>query len=362
MDEANQQTALYSSEEISIKEFIHKVNKVWYFLLSKWRVILISGVIGAGVGLTYAIRSSAVYKAEFSFALDDDRSSSGGLGAAMGLASQFGLDLGNGNAGGAFSGDNLLELMKSRSMVEASLLTEVNVKGKKQTLAELYIDFNKIREQWKDKQLNNIHFLAGINRSEFTLQQDSVLAILYKNVVTDNLSVARLNNKVSIISIIVNSKNELFSKYFAEVLSKTVSDFYINTKTKKAVQNVAILQRQTDSVRRELNIALAGVASSVDINPNANPALQILRVPSQRRQVDVQANQAILTQLVANLEMSKISLRKETPLIQVIDKPILPLPKEKVGKLKGIILGGVILGFLATLIILIRKMFKIMLS
>jgi hypothetical protein len=137
-----------------------------------------------------------------------------------------------------------------------------------------------------------------------------------------------------------------------------VSDFYVNTKTKKSVQNVAILQRQTDSVRRELNAAITGVASSVDVNPNANPALQILRAPSQKRQVDVQANQAILTQLVANLEISKVSLRKETPLIQVIDRPILPLEKEKLGKLRGMIIGGIIGGFLAIFIIIVKKMFK----
>ena len=80
-----------------------------------------------------------VYKAELSFALQDDKSSGGGFSSALGLASQFGIDLGGGRAGGEFSGNNLLELMKSRSMVEKTLLTTVNVKGKTETLADLYI-------------------------------------------------------------------------------------------------------------------------------------------------------------------------------------------------------------------------------
>ncbi len=101
----------------------------------------------------------------------------------------------------------------------------------------------------------------------------------------------------------------------------------------------------SDSVRRALNLAITGVASSVDANPNTNPARQVLRVPSQSRQVDVQANQAILTELVKNLEISKVSLRKETPLIQVIDRPILPLEKEKLGKLRGLLTGGLLGGF-----------------
>jgi hypothetical protein len=42
----------------------------------------------------------------------------------------------------------------------------------------------------------------------------------------------------------------------------------------------------------------------------------------------------------------------------VIDRPILPLPKEKFGKAKGILLGGVLAGFLTVLGLLIRKIFK----
>jgi hypothetical protein len=52
--------------------------------------------------------------------------------------------------------------------------------------------------------------------------------------------------------------------------------------------------------------------------------------------VDVQAN--TLTELV-NSGLAKVTLRKETPLIQIIDRPILPLAKERFGKAKGIVLG-----------------------
>ncbi len=65
--------------------------------------------------LTYAWSKKPIYKAELSFALQDEKSG-GGLDSALGLASQFGIDLDGGGAGGEFSGDNLLELMKSRSI------------------------------------------------------------------------------------------------------------------------------------------------------------------------------------------------------------------------------------------------------
>jgi uncharacterized protein involved in exopolysaccharide biosynthesis len=61
---------------------------------------------------------------------------------------------------------------------------------------------------------------------------------------------------------------------------------------------------------------------------------------------------------VKNLELSKLSLRKETPLIQVIDKPILPLPVEKFGKSRGIMMGGFLAGFLVVCGLIARRMFR----
>jgi hypothetical protein len=350
---------LNNSDEISLKELILKMQEWWRYLLSKWVVILVAGIIGGAIGLTYAWSQKPVYKAELSFALQDEKSGGGGLGSALGLASQFGIDLGGGGGGSEFSGDNLLELMKSRSMVEKALLTSVTVTSKKETLAEYYIDFNKIRDGWKGKpELENIHFLPNADRSKFTLKQDSILGVFHNVLIANNLTVDKLDKKLSIITLSVKSTNELFSKYFTEVLAKVVSDFYVQTKTEKATKNVAILQRQTDSVRRALYGAISGVATSIDAAPNPNPSLQTLHVPSQRRQVDVQANTVILGELVKNLEMAKMSLLQETPLIQVIDRPILPLEKERFGKLKGLILGGITIGFISVIFILFRRLFQ----
>jgi uncharacterized protein involved in exopolysaccharide biosynthesis len=188
--------------------------------------------------------------------------------------------------------------------------------------------------------------------------KDSILKDFYKKIITTDLVVTKRDKKLSIISLTVASRSENFSKLFAEVLTKNVSEFYIQTKTTKSVQNVNILQHQTDSVRRSLNAAIAGVATNIDANPNANPALQLLRVPSKRKEIDVQANQAILTELVKNLELSKMSLRKETPLIQVIDRPTYPLEVKQVGKLQSFLVGSLLAGTLSIISLLLIKFYR----
>jgi hypothetical protein len=346
-----------ANEEMSLKELLVNI-KEWYgYLLSKWKIILLAGIIGAFLGIVYSIYKKPIYKATLSFALEDEKGG-GGLGSAIGLASTLGLDLG-GNAGGMFAGANLTELFKSRSMVEKTLLSPVTLNGKTISLAEMYIQNNKWRENWNERpNLKNIQFLPNQQRKGFTRMQDSILGSIYGTLSKSGLTVALKDKKVSIITMEVSSTNELFSKYFCEALAKQVGEFYVDTKSKKARINMDILEHQSDSIRGELNGAITGVAIANDNTFNLNPALNVRRAPSARRQVDVQANTAILTELVKQTELAKVTLRRETPLIQIIDRPILPLEKERFGKLKGIILGGFIFGFLAAAFLLAKRIFK----
>jgi len=345
------------SDEISLKELLQKGKEWWNYLFSQWKIILIAGVIGAALGIAYSFIKKPIYTATLSFALEDEKSG-GGLGGALGLASSFGFDLGGGG-GSIFTGSNLTELFKSRTMVEKTLLTPVTVNGKVISLAEMYIQNNKWRGKWNDNpKFKNIYFLPNGKRDYFTRVHDSILGIIYQNLSKTSLSVAQRDKKIAIISMDVASNNELFSLYFCEALAREVGKFYVDTKSKKARTNMEILERQVDSVRAELNGAIAGVAIANDNTFNLNPALNVRRVPSARRQVDVQANTAILTELVKQSELAKVTLRKETPLIQVIDKPILPLAKEKFGKLKGLVVGGFLFGFLAFLYLIVKKVIR----
>ena len=351
------------SDEVSIKELLLKLKSWVHYLKSKWVPIFVFGVLGATLGVTYAFLKKPIYTASLTFVLDDEKAGTNGLSGALGLASSFGFDLGGVSGGSVFSGSNVIELMKSRSLVEKALLTTVTINQKEQTLANYYIEFNKLNKDWGERpELKNLKFETFSDRSRFTLQQDSILEKLYEQIAGPNglgiLSVSQKDKKVSIITVDVQSKSELFSKYFTESLAKVVSDFYIETKTKKAKYNYEILQKQTDSIRNELNMAINGVAEATDNTYNLNPALNVKRAASSKRQVDVQANTAILTQLVANLEMAKVTLRKETPLIQVIDKPILPLRKDKPSKAISLIFGGVIGSILCLLVIIIKRFLR----
>ena len=345
------------TDEISLKELIQKIKEWIGYLKTQWKIIFGVAALGAIIGFTYASFQKPAYSATTTFVLEEDKGG-GGLSGAMGLASSFGLDLGGGG-GGLFTSSNIIELMKSRLVVEKTLLNPVQVGGKEMSLADYYIQINELKDAWSKKPaLANINFPANADRTKFSLEQDSILQVISAGLTKNNLTIAQKDKKVSIISLTVKSENELFSKLLCEQLLKETSDFYIETKSKKARLNVEILQHQADSIRAELNSAITGVAAASDNVYNLNPALNVKRTPSTRRQVDVQANTAILTQLVAQLELSKVSLRKETPLVQLIDRPILPLEKEKLGRIKSFVLGGFLAGFLTVLYLVFGQLYK----
>lgn len=342
------------NEELSLKKVLEKAKEWQSYLFSQGKIIILTFIIGGLLGLTYSFIRKPIYTATLTFALEDEKSA-GGFSGATSLANSFGFDIGI-DGGGIFTKSNLTVLFKSRLMVEQTLLTPVKENGKVISLAEMFIQNKNWRKKWNKKpEFKNIQFPPGSNRVNFTRVHDSILGEIYQDLYKKGLAVAQKDTKISVISVDVFSTNEKFAKYFAEALSKNVSDFYIKTKSKKAKMNMEILKMQTDSVRGILNGSITSVAIANDNVFGLNQAMNVRRAPSIRKQVDVQANTLILTELVKQTELAKVNLRKETPLIQVIDRPIFPLPNDSFSKLLYALIGGFTAGFLLVFSLVIKR-------
>jgi len=164
-----------------------------------------------------------------------------------------------------------------------------------------------------------------------------------------------MDRRLNIIAATLTDTDELFAKNFVEQLVNNVIQYYTNFKVQKARQNVQILQRQTDSVRSLVSGSIVSIAATNDLN--INPLRELPRANIQRKNIDVQVNTALYGELVRNLELSTMALRRETPSIQLIDTPILPLDKKKMGKVRGAVVFGFIGGSLALAFFIIRKFF-----
>lgn len=327
------------NKKIELKDIIHYFRKVWQQLLSKWLIVLIFGFSGALIGISLSFIIKPKYKASLSFALVDKSSYSSGL---ANLASSLGLSSMLGGSSDTFSGDNLIEIIKSKHVIEKTLLSAVNFEGEDKTLADLYIQLKKIDKKWHksdNPELRNLNFPIDQERESFSRTQDSVLASISQSFIKrDELQIERKDKKTDIVNVDFISINEKFSKLFVEHLIAQTYDFYKNTKIAQSKGNINLIQHAADSIKELYESALYASASVAQTN--INRASQLALVPRLKEEYNVQLYGSVYSEVLKNLETAKLEMARETPIFQIIDKPIYPLKKIRIGKLKGLVFGG----------------------
>jgi uncharacterized protein involved in exopolysaccharide biosynthesis len=309
-----------------------------------WRrkfLIIIIVLIGGVGGAMYNYYKDAKYTAKLTFALDEE-----GVNSYANIAEQFGISL-ESNAGGAFKGENLLELFKSRYIIEKTLLAEGELKSKNDLLINFLLDIEY------PKKFSNAGFAVGKPTS---LYQDSIINVVHESIVKDMLDVSRIDKRLIYVNVSVSSKNPAFSKLLVEKLLDNVIQYYVETKTKKAKKNVDVMHRELDSVKGLMTGAIYQSARGTDLN--VNPLKQIVRAPIQKSTAEAQVYVIAYGEIMKNLELAKLNLLKETPLVQVIDRPVLPLKKEKKGRLSGLITWGFITFLFVLCFFYIRFLFN----
>jgi hypothetical protein len=322
---------------------------VFIKLLQKWWLFLIVGLLAGLVGIYYASRQKLLYKSSLTFALDG--SSDGSMSAAMSLASQFGLNMGSGKA--VFSGDNILEIMKSRSMVEKALLSIDTFENKPYTFIEYFLQQNQLPKSQERK----IHFPVNQPRSSFSYSQDSLLFDCYNNFVQSYIIADKPDRKYDIYEVNVLNPNEKFTKDFTDSLVAQTNYFYTTICTNKAKQTLDILERRVAMMKGKVNSSIGNRAESQDIN--LNPAFSAAEVPVLKEQANIQVYSAAYAEMFKNLEIARYQYLKQIPLMQIIDGANYPMMKVKMSKLKAAILFSFVACFITALVLWVSILLKL---
>ena len=349
MSELQQQAP--ASDEISLKELILK-GKEWFAYLwgYKWRILL-AGLFGGALGFVYAkYFSKPTYTATVSFTLE--QKGSGGAGALGGLASSLGLGDVGGSSSGMFGGENVLHLMKSNRIIHQSLKeAQPDLKG--DHLLNAYLK-NHFEEPLKEKKIEL--FAEDLDSVTFTRAQDSLLLLITKNIREEQLVAERQDKKTSIINLEVKDGNEEWAYLFSKALVKNAIDLYLEIKVGKLMRTEQELTQKKDSIRGLLDGSITTLAYETDLN--SHTPLMRYKTNQAKKQIDVEVLKSMYGSVIQNLEITKMQRAQEEPIIEIIDAPILPLGMEKFGKVKGIVIGGFLAGFLIIGWLVFWRLFK----
>lgn len=293
----------------------------------KWLIYILLILISFSL-VYYFFLQKPKYEASTTFILEEKSSSMGG--GLSGLASQIGVDLGGlTGSSGLFAGDNILDIIRSRSIIEKVLVSKVDsTKGAQSaTLMDLYIHWNQLQKKWANKAgLANINYLNYSNKNSSRLQ-DSVLFVVYEKINKNNLIVERANKKGSIFEVKTIVGNEVFAKLFTERLVMETIKMYLDIKTGTATRNIQRLENRADSLMNLLNSKSFRSATLQVLD--ANIAYKTSTVPVEVSQREKTVTYALYTEVVKNLEASRMALAGQTPVINLLDNAKYPLEDKR---------------------------------
>ncbi len=312
------------------------LTRIFRIILKRWWLFLVVALIGGSTGYGYAKSKKPVYESYLSFALDEGGSEGGG-GAAMGLAAQLGISLGG--AQDIFTGDNILEIMASRRVIENVLLSVDTFNNKPMTLIEFYIE-NNLKNNPSVNSQPGIHFYPGEVRSNFSYAKDSVLYKTFLEFKNFHITARRPDKRLNLCELLVTSNSEQFSKIFTDKLIFQTNQFYTEIRSKKAKETLDILEKRVPDMKGKLDATISSRATIEDAN--LNTAFSSAQVPLLKQQSSTQVYGAAYAEMFKNLEMARFQYLKSIPLMQIIDAADYPMKKIETSKLKTTVIFSVI--------------------
>ena len=352
--------------------WIVKIKKV---ISANFKIVLMVVCVGAALGLAYSIFKPVRYNAEITFSVEDSKSIGGGLLSSLG--GSIGMDIGSltGSGNGVLSGDNVLSLLKSKSMMAECLKSPypvtnnngvtttnkiVSKDSNKQaaaanyTIADRYADVYGLREKWAgNEKIGRVIYFGQPDQN--VRLQDSLLKLIIKRIEEKELSVVKPDKKLSFFNIAINTKDELMSLLITQRIIKIATDFYVDAKVGRLKNNINRLEKRTDSISNLLNQQTYSATEDARLLLNVNPADINAPVYSEISQRDKMVLTTIYAELMKNLEVSKAALIQETPTVQIVDQTGFPLERIETKWYEGIFLGAILSLLAITSLLLFRQ-------
>ncbi len=314
----------------------YQVGKVWVNLFDRFKglknqgkQIMLTGVVFGLFGLGYSFLKKPTYLARVNFVIEENKQNAGGLFSA--LAGQIGVDLSSlSGISGILAGDNVLELLKSTTMLKKVLLTPYPG-DTAHTLAYKYAESYGKLEQYNK--------LVGGDFSKPANKRvgDSILNVIATKIIEKELAVYKPDRKLSVFRLDLTTRDELLSQTISMRMINKAADQYIQTKTKRLRSNVERLQAKADSIADLLNVRTVRAAEKDIINQN--PSYINTEVDIEISSREKSMLNLIYADLNKSIDLTRTALIQETPTIEIIDTPDLPLKKEEIKWYFALVIG-----------------------
>ena len=344
-------------DQFSFTDIVKKLVSFKNLIVRNWKILILSIILGTGGGYLFEFftRKPPIYIAKIVFNLENGGGSSAG-GGLQDLASAFGISGANSSSAGLFSGDNFIELLKTKNLYNRAVLTRVNVFGKNYIFGNYYLERSGILKDELEDDVAMQTFKFKHDRYDSASTDERSKVRLVQNYLMPYTVVANDSKKASFLSLSVTSRNDTLSYIWSNLYLKIVTDFYKENKTQKTRELRDLIKHRVDSLKRELYRTQSLAAKYADQNQQI--IVQEGLVEQQRLQTNSGQLQGMYFEAMKNLDNLNFSMAKESPLLSRIDDVELPISPEPDPTKKGIIIGSIIGLLLAIIYVAFKESLK----
>jgi len=339
-------------EPITLKEVILTFVAFIKELFRKWWVFILVTALAVFIGYYKYNQEKIFFSAECS--LMSSSNSGGGAGSAISaLGQQFGLDIGGVSGGGSPDGQ-LLELASSRRIIQETIFKTFEMNGKTDMLANHFIKELGWDIAWKENERLNGFQFKHAQVDSFSMLENEILQGIHNQIIGRMMSFD--NPGTGLIRLKISSTSEILSYTLTKAITQTLISFYTDGNIAKQKFTYEQAKSKLDSVEKALQSAEYAMAAAQDRNVASVRAKSYLG--AMRAQRNVQALTIMYGEALKAAEFSKLSLDYVTPVIQVVDYPLLPLQRTYPSKFTYLGYALFIGLLVATMIIVVWKIIR----
>lgn len=345
-------------DDLTLKGLILKVKEFWKELWRCWWIIALITIPIFAYMVYKAVNSEVVYPTKLTFMVEED--SGGGLGALGGLAASFGL---GGGGGGEYNLEKMLELARSRKLIQTVLFDKDNIHGKEDYFANHLIRIYNYHDGWSEDTTGLKNFLfVHDSIPGFEYHENNALKQLHRLLVGDRekgvegLISSSISESTGIMTLSISTLDERLSLQLLEDLYEKLSKYYVEKSIEKASHTFNTMKFKTDSIYTELRNAEYSLANIKDTQKGLFKRTDQLK--GFRLEAKIKMLYGVYGESLKNLEVAEFGLRDQTPVIQPIDLPIPPIKPEDGSILKAMIISCILGGFISSVFIIGRKIIR----
>ncbi|MFN3488731.1 MAG: GNVR domain-containing protein [Emticicia sp.] len=299
-------------------------------------VVTLLFVIG---GIAYALLAREEFVSTGKI-LPEYQSKAGGLGQFAGLASLAGVDLSSAAVAGsdAIRPDLYPDVLKSTPFFLELLKIKVrNKENKEMTFSQFYDAFvldNKIEgKDTKIKFPTSNQYIAVSYQTEKNLKD-----------LRERIS-AVIDKKTGLITVTVKLPDPVVATIITDYGMNFLTNYITNYRTEKAKRDLNFLAERLDAAKGKYYTNQSKKAQYSDQNQLSMMKLQAADLQRERIESEYKLSSSFYNSLLQKYEEAKLKVQQETPVLKVLEPPVVPNkrsePKRLIVVIFSIFLGGI---------------------